>query len=182
MFKGADSLLGQQDSSHQVLEEVDNSSQVPSTSSASYSSAASLSSNVPTNTWQHEQDSAMVTWDSRFKLRQMSLPQLQQLARAHALRGFSKLRKAQLVAVLEDTLGLTQASYAGESSAVGPIAAAVPSEGGITPSTGLQTQPDFAAPLSSPEAPVSTASASKTRRSRRSREQRRVAEPIHLPA
>lgn len=61
------------------------------------------------------EDSSLVTdmeltkmqlWDDRFELRRMTVPALRGLAREKGIRNTSKLRKKELLLVLEKALGL----------------------------------------------------------------------------
>jgi hypothetical protein len=48
-------------------------------------------------------------WDQRYKLRSAPLAQLRALAAQHKLAGRSRMRKGELVAALEDVLGIAAA-------------------------------------------------------------------------
>jgi hypothetical protein len=129
---------------------------------------------------QQEKDSAMATWDTRFKLRQMSMSQLQQLAREHALRGFSKLRKPQLAAALEEKLGLSQAGGAGVASSGISIASSVAPHPTHASSTALHAGPGPAARPPAAKLPAEASTAYKPSRGRR--QQQKSIAPVQLSA
>ena len=55
---------------------------------------------------QQEAQAELSRWDQRYKLRSAPLAQLRALAAQHKLAGRSRMRKGELVAALEDALGI----------------------------------------------------------------------------
>lgn len=58
---------------------------------------------------QQEAQAELSRWDQRYKLRSAPLAQLRALAAQHKLAGRSRMRKGELVAALEDVLGIAAA-------------------------------------------------------------------------
>ena len=58
---------------------------------------------------QQEAQEELARWDQRYKLRSATLAQLRALAAHYGLAGRSRMRKGELVAALEDALGIATA-------------------------------------------------------------------------
>jgi hypothetical protein len=50
---------------------------------------------------QAEESAQLETWDQRYLLRRATVPELQSRARARGVRGYSKMRKSELIASIE---------------------------------------------------------------------------------
>jgi len=64
---------------------------------------------------QQEADRLLSLWDRRWQLRRKTLPELRSIAASFSINGRGKMRKAELIAAIEDTQGLSCGLDAGRA-------------------------------------------------------------------